>query len=70
MMAAMRTAAAHTKPSPQNQFHLKSAVHFNILLLTCEVDTIFAPQMVRLWPMEKLRNWFCLYRKGIPTSEL
>ena len=68
MMAAMRTAAAHTKPSPQNQFRLKSAVHFNLPpLLPCEVGTIFASQK---WPMEKLSNLFCLYKKGIPTSEL
>lgn len=71
MMAAMTTAAAHTKPSPHNQFHLKSAMHFNLLpFLPCEVGTIFASQMLRMWPMEKLTNLFCLYKNGIPTSEL
>ena len=70
-MAAMTTAAAQTKHSPYSPFRLKSAVHFNLLpLLPCEVGTIFASQMVRLWPIEKLSNWFCLYRKVIPTSEL
>ena len=45
-MAAMRAAAAHTKPSPHNQLHLQSAVHFNLLpLLPCEVGAIFTSQM-------------------------
>ena len=70
-MAAMTAAAAHTKPSPHNQLHLQSAVHFNLLpLLPCEVGAIFASQMLSMWPMEKVTNLFCLCKNGIPTSEL
>ena len=70
-MAARTTEPAHTKPSAHNLLCLKSAVHVNLLPLPpCGVGTICASQMVRLWPMEKLSNLFCLYKKGIPTSEL